>query len=84
MALKQQPISRTPFQVQANVLASVLRTNPLLSDEEKVSLMETVGALTWLNQLQISWETTKTQKIPAELQKHLFEGRLPQKLVVQT
>lgn len=82
-AVKQQIITRTPFKKQADVIAGILRTNPILNDDEKASLNETVGVLTWLNQLQIHWVDTGKQEIPDHIQKQVFDGRAAQKMVVQ-
>ena len=79
MAIKQQTFTKTPFKKQAEVIASLLRTNPILNDDEKASLTETVGVLTWINQLQLHWETGATDT-PEQIGKHIFEGRKPVKM----
>ncbi len=81
-AVKQQQITRTPFKKQADIIAAILRTNPIINDDDKASLNETVGVLTWLNQLQIHWVDTGNQEIPDHIQKQVFEGRTAQKMVV--
>jgi hypothetical protein len=75
--VKDQKFTKTPFKKQADVLSSFLRTNPMVNDDEKASLQETVGVLTWLNMLQIHWDKTKTTEIPKEIHEKLFEGRGP-------
>jgi hypothetical protein len=75
MASKQQVISRTPFKKQAEILATVLRTNPIFNDDEKASLNETVGVLTWLNQLQLQWGDSGKKTVPADIEAQLFAGR---------
>jgi len=82
-AVKEQKITRTPFKKQADVIAAILRTNPIINDEDKASLNETVGVLTWLNQLQIHWVDTGKQEIPDHIQKQVFEGRTAQKMASQ-
>ena len=83
MAVKQQQITRTPFKKQADVIAGILRTNPILNDDEKSSLNETVGVMNWLNQLQIHW-VDGGKDIPDDIRKQIFEGRPAQKMVPQT
>ena len=75
---KEQKFTKTPFKKQAGVIAAILRTNPILNDDEKASMTETVGVLTWLNQLQLHWETGAKDP-PQEIGKHLFVGRKPVK-----
>lgn len=82
MALnKEQKFTKTPFKRQADVINSILRQNPILNDDEKKSMQETVGVLTWLNQLQVHW-TDGGVGIPTEIAGHIFEGRTPQKTTV--
>lgn len=76
--IKEQKFTKTPFKKQADVLTQLLRTNPILNDEDKTSIQETVGVLIWLNQVQIHWVKNKTTDIPADLAAHIFEGRKPQ------
>lgn len=66
---------------QAKAISSILKTNPILNDDEKSSLNETVGVLTWLNQLQLGWKDKKEPDaaIPEEIRQRIFEGREPQK-----
>lgn len=59
----------------------MLANNAVINDEEKESLNETVGVLTWLNELQKHW-ADGGEGIPDNIKKHLFENRTPQKLVV--
>jgi hypothetical protein len=56
MITKEQKITRTSFKQQADVIAALLRTNPMINDSDKLSMNETVGVLIWLNQLQLQWE----------------------------
>ena len=80
-APKEQPVSRTPFKKQAGVISAMLNTNPILNDDEKASLKETVGVLTWLNQLQIHWADGGSD-IPDHIKKQLFDDRKAQKPAV--
>ena len=82
-AVKVQNITRTPFKKQADVIAGILRTNPILNDDEKASLNETVGVMSWLNQLQIHWVDSNATEIPDDIRKQIFEGRPAQKMIVQ-
>lgn len=82
MAQKEQSFTKTPFKKQASIISSILNTNPIINDDEKASLNETVGVLTWLNQLQIHWADGGTG-IPDHVQKQIFEGRSPQKVAPQ-
>lgn len=75
MALnKAQKFTKTSFKHQADTIASVLRTNTILNDEEKASLNESVGVLTWMNQLQLHWEAGN-KDIPDNMRAQIFEGR---------
>ena len=78
--VKEQKFTKTPFKKQADVLSAILRTNPMMNDDEKVSVQETVGVLTWLNMLQIHWAKNKDQAgtVPPEISEKIFEGRGPQ------
>ena len=76
---KDQNFKPTPFKAQANVVASLLKTNPILNEDEKASLNETVGVLNWLNQLQVHW-ADGGKDIPEDIRARIFEGRVPQKL----
>lgn len=78
---KQQPFTKTPFKRQADVISGVLRTNPIINDEEKQALQESIGVLTWLNQLQIHWADNKGKGIPDHIHKQLFDERTAQKPV---
>jgi hypothetical protein len=78
--VKEQKFTKTPFKKQADVIAGILRVNPILNDDEKKSLNETVGVLTWMNQLQLHWEAGK-KDMPDTITKHIFEGRKPEKVV---
>jgi hypothetical protein len=82
MAPKAQSFTKTPFKKQASVISAILNTNPIINDEDKASMQETVGILTWLNQLQLHW-AAGGKDIPEGVQKQIFEGRKPQKTVVQ-
>lgn len=81
MALKAQTFTKTPFKKQADVIAAILRTNPIINDDEKTSLNETVGVLTWLNQLQLFW-AEGGQGIPEHIEKQIFIERHAQKITV--
>lgn len=75
MALnKAQKFTKTSFKSQADTIASVLRTNTILNDDEKASLNESVGVLTWMNQLQLHWEAGN-KDIPDNMRAQIFEGR---------
>jgi hypothetical protein len=65
---------KTGFSVQAKVISGLLRTNPILNDDEKRSLTETIGVLTWLNQLQVHWEAGG-EGLPKAIYQQVFEGR---------
>jgi hypothetical protein len=79
MAKNQQKFTKTPFSEQARIVSVVAREGIGISDEDKVSLSETVGVLTWLNQLQLSW-SPEGKGIPENISKQLFEGRSPVKV----
>lgn len=83
MAQKQQSFTKTPFKRQANIIAALLNTNPIVNDDEKASLNETAGVLVWLNQLQLHWESGK-EGIPPDIMKHIFDGRTPTKQAAQS
>lgn len=83
MAPKAQLFTKTPFRKQASIISGILNTNPIINDDDKASLQETVGVLTWLNQLQIHW-ADGGKDIPDEVKKQIFEGRKPQKTVAQS
>lgn len=83
MAQRQQTFTKTPFKTQAAVIQTVLRTNPIFNDDEKASLQETIGILTWLNQLQLHWDVTKKSVIPDDIKAHIFEGRTPIKMTAE-
>lgn len=72
--IKQQKFTKTSFKAQADVIGNVMRTNTVLTDEEKASLNETFGLLTWMNQLALHWESGKTD-IPDNIRAQVFEGR---------
>jgi hypothetical protein len=80
MPVKEQKFTKTPFKKQADVISGVLRTNPILNDDEKKSLQETVGVLTWLNQLQLHW-AGGNEGLPESIRLQIFEGRKPEKVV---
>jgi hypothetical protein len=77
MAVKEMKFTKTPFRKQGEVISGILKTNPILNDDEKASLNETVGLLQWLNQLQIHW-AGGNDGIPPALMEHIFAGRKPQ------
>ena len=79
---KEQKFTKTPFKHQADVISGILRTNPILNDDEKASLNETVGILIWLNQLQVHW-VDGGKGIPDPIQKQIFDERKPQRLAAQ-
>lgn len=72
--------SKTPFKRQADVISGILRTNPIINDDEKTSMRETIGVLTWLNQLQLHM-ADGGKEIPENIYNQIFEGRKPQKIV---
>jgi hypothetical protein len=76
---KDQKFTKTAFKKQAQVVSDILRMNPILNDDEKASLNETVGVLTWLNQLQLHW-AGGGKGIPDQIQAQLFDSRTPEKL----
>lgn len=78
MAQKTQTFTKTSFKKQAEVISNFTRTNPILNDDEKASLNESVGVLTWMNQLQLHW-ANGGQGIPDDISKQLFQGRSPEK-----
>ena len=80
---KEHVITRTPFKKQASVISSLLATNSIINDDERASLNETVGVLTWMNELQKHW-ADGGKDIPENIKKHLFESRPPQKTVAPT
>lgn len=83
MALnKEQTFTKTSFKAQAAVISDLLRTNPMIDDDNKRSLNETVGVLTWLNQLQLHWAGGGAGT-PEDISRHLFEGREGQPNVTQ-
>jgi len=75
MALnKAQKFTKTSFKAQADAIGNILRTNTLLSDEEKASLNETFGVLTWMNQYQLHQEAGN-KDIPENIRAQIFDGR---------
>ena len=78
---KNVNITRTTFKAQA-ALVQRFAQNPTLTAEELGSLHETAGALLWLNQLQLHWASGH-RDVPADIYKHLFDGRPAQRLVVE-
>lgn len=80
MPIKEQKFTKTPFKKQAETISSILRTNPILNDDEKRSLQETVGVLTWLNQLQLHW-VSGNEGVPESIKTQIFDGRKPEKVV---
>lgn len=80
MAVKEQKFTKTPFKKQADIIAGIARTNPVMNDDEKASLMETVGVLTWLNQLQLHWKKGG-EGTPDVIYERIFEGRKPVNIV---
>jgi hypothetical protein len=79
---KEHVITRTPFKKQASIISTVLSSNSIINDDERASLNETVGVLTWMNELQKHW-ADGGEGIPDNIKKHLFENRAPQKTVAQ-
>jgi hypothetical protein len=79
MPIRAQKFTKTPFKKQADVLAGLLRNNPMMNDDEKASMAETVGVLTWLNQLQLHW-AAGNDHVPPDIHAHIFEGREPVKI----
>jgi len=77
MAIKEQKFTKTPFKKQAEIISSILRQNPMINDSDKESLNETVGVLTWMNQLQLHW-SSGGKGIPDQLYGQIFEGRAAQ------
>ncbi len=80
--VKEQKFTKTPFKKQADVLSAFLRTNPIVNDDEKTSIQETVGVLTWLNMLQLHWTKNKVTSVPKEVIPEdmfdkIFGGRSP-------
>jgi len=78
---KEQKFTKTPFKKQADVISSILRTNPMLNDDDKRSMQETVGVLTWMNQLQLYWAGGGSGIVPSNIHAQIFEGRKPEKVV---
>ena len=78
----QEKFTKTSFRQQADVISSLLRTNPILNEEDKRSMQETVGVLHWLNQIQLGFAEGKTE-ISAEITEHIFGGRKPQSAVAK-
>ena len=88
MPKREQKFTKTPFKKQAEVLSSLLRTNPMINDDDKVSMNETVGVLTWLNQLQLFCAPKGVESLFSGDPKydtvkmtidHIFGGRIPEK-----
>ena len=71
--MSQQKTSVTPFVQQASVLKGVL-SGAQSVDEQRVSIIETIGVLTWLNQLQAHWAQGGTG-IPEAINEKLFAHR---------
>lgn len=80
---KDQKFTKTPFHKQSLVLNSVLANNANMGEEEKRSVRETVGALVWLNQLQLHW-ANGGEGVPEHIKAQLFDGRQPVKLTAAT
>ena len=79
MIKTQNKFTKTAFSAQASVITGLVREGTMISDEEKASLNETVGVLTWLNQLQMIW-SPEGKGIPENVTKQLFDGRSPVKI----